>query len=251
VTKAIEVNNLRAGYSGVAVVRDLSMHVEAGEMVALIGPNGSGKSTTLLTMSGILPTISGEIKMLGTAPSSRRPFKVARSGIGHVAEDRCVFSQLTVAENLSLGCVRGGPKPSLAFEYFPALESLRKRKAGLLSGGEQQMLVIARALLRSPQVLLVDEMSLGLAPIIVSDVLASLRRIASDRGMAVLLVEQHVDLALTSCDRAYVLTHGVMTAEGRSQDLMNNRELLESSYLGEFANVGTDDRPDGADEDGR
>lgn len=250
-TRAIEVDNLRAGYSGVPVVRDLSMHVEAGEMVALIGPNGSGKSTTLLTMSGILPIISGEIKMLGMAPSSRSPFKVARSGIGHVAEDRCVFSQLTVAENLSLGCARGGSKPSLAYEHFPALEPLRKRKAGLLSGGEQQMLVIARALLSSPQVLLVDEMSLGLAPIIVNDVLASLRRIASDRGMAVLLVEQHVDLALTSCDRAYVVTHGVMTAEGTSKDLLGNRELLESSYLGEFANISEDDRPEGGNGDGR
>jgi branched-chain amino acid transport system ATP-binding protein len=232
VTKVLELDDLSTGYLGVPVVRHLSMSVHAGEVVALLGPNGAGKTTTLLAISGINPVLAGRIEVFGRPVDKRKPHKISRSGLAHVPEDRSLFYQLTVRENL---CVRSKDPSNIAMalSYFPALDGLMDRKAGLLSGGEQQMLAIGRALASGPRLLMVDELSLGLAPIIVEELLPVLRQIADDTGAGVLLVEQHVHMALEMADRAYVLSHGDLVLEGDSQHLRQNSHLLELSYLGE------------------
>ncbi len=226
----LRIEQLRAGYSGVAVVRDLDLHVDAGEVVALLGPNGAGKTTTLLTVSGLLQIIDGTVELFGRPIQERRPHQLAGEGLAHVLENRSLFFQLTVEENLRLGA-RGRGKIDAAIDYFPALGRLLDRRAGLLSGGEQQMLAVGRALVSDPKLLMVDEMSLGLAPIIVESMLPVVRQIADD-GAAVLLVEQHVHLALEVADRGYVISHGDLVAEGTAADLRANEELIQTGYLG-------------------
>ena len=234
-TRLLELEDLSTGYFGVPVVRGLNLHVDEGEVVALLGPNGAGKTTTLLAVSGLNPILGGDIKLFGNSIAGKKAFKLPRVGVAHVPEDRSLFFQLTVRENLKLGTSHGSADIDKALTYFPALEPLMSRKAGLLSGGEQQMLAMGRALATSPRLLMVDEMSLGLAPIIVERLLPVLRRIADETGASVLLVEQHVNLALEVADRAYVLSHGDLVLEGDTAHLRANRHLLESSYLGEQA----------------
>jgi branched-chain amino acid transport system ATP-binding protein len=228
----LAIREMSTGYHGVPVVRDLNLDVEEGEVVALLGPNGAGKTTTLLTASGLVPVLKGDVQVLGSSIKGRRPHSVARLGVAHVPEDRSLFFQLTVKENLRLGTSRGTKAFEKALGYFPALEPLMDRRAGLLSGGEQQMLAMARALASEPRLLMVDEMSLGLAPIIVERLLPVLRQIAADTGAGVLVVEQHVNLVLEVADRAYVLSHGDLALEGAAAHLRANRHLIESSYLG-------------------
>ena len=233
----IHIEGMSAGYSGIPVVRGLDLHVDAGEVVALLGPNGAGKTTTLLTCSGIVKVLEGEVMILGEPVHYGSPHHMARRGLGHVAEDRSLFFQLTVDENIRLGLrgVKGSQKQaySRALEMFPALAPLKDRRAGLLSGGEQQMLAVARALVAEPRVLMIDEMSLGLAPIIVERMLPLVRQIADETGAGVLLVEQHIHMALTVADRAYVMNHGEVVLEGSGQELAGRRDLLEASYLGD------------------
>ena len=235
-TRLLDVENLSAGYANVPVVRGVNLTVEEGEVVALLGANGAGKTTTLLAISGLLKTLEGSITVLGEPTTFGTPHKTARRGLAHVPEDRSLYFGLTVRENLRLG-LRGNRREQSAgydraLELLPALKPLMDRRAGLLSGGEQQMLAMARALVSSPKLLLVDEMSLGLAPIIVERLLPIVRDIADQSGAGVLIVEQHVHLALDVCDRAYVMSHGDIVLQGSAAELKERTDLLEASYLG-------------------
>jgi branched-chain amino acid transport system ATP-binding protein len=209
----------------VQVVHDLDIHANPGEIVALLGANGAGKTTTLLTLAGALPALGGQVTMGGKS-AARGLTGRARQGMSLVTDDRSVLRGLTVRENLRLG----GTDPAAALAIFPALEPLLNRKAGLLSGGEQQMLGLGQALAGKPALLLADEISLGLAPIIVKNLLATVRA-AADRGTAVILVEQQVRLVLDVCDRAYVLHRGRVTMSGTAAELRARRGEIEKTYL--------------------
>lgn len=229
--RLIDVESLAAGYNGTPVLRDVTFHVASGEVVALLGSNGAGKTTTLMVLSGLIPVLGGRVQVIGHPTSTRNPHRMARRGLAHVREGRGVFQQLTVAENLTLSA-RGRRNIDMAIEYFPALAGLIRRRAGLLSGGEQQMLALARALLTKPKVLMVDELSLGLAPIIVQEILPRLRRIATEQGIGMLLVEQHIHQALAIADRAYVLAQGRIVLSGDAMTLRSQPDVLKASYLG-------------------
>jgi len=232
-TPVLEARKLSAGYGRVPVVRELDLQVAAGEVVALVGPNGAGKTTTLLALAGELPPLTGEVRLHGDVvqtPLHRR----ARDGLSFVTEERSVFMRLTTAANLQLG--RVGRQRCL--DLFPELTGRLRVKAGDLSGGEQQMLTVGRALGRDPKVLLADELSLGLAPMVVDRLLDAVRRAARERGVAVLLVEQHVAEVLRYADRVYVMRRGRVEISGQPRELAGRLSEVEDSYLGRTGPAG-------------
>jgi len=233
----LELDGLDAGYGNSAVVRGLSLRVEAGEVVALLGPNGSGKTTTLLTVSGLLRPLAGDVRLSGRSVLGRTPDRLARDGLCHVFDDRGLFPGLTVAEHLDL--VRAGRSERAEVDrWFPVLAPLGSRRSGLLSGGEQQMLALALALVRHPSVLLIDEMTMGLAPIVAASLTPVIRRLADEEGCAVLVVEQHADLVLTVADRAVLLVHGEVALEGTADEFRRDHDAVVSGYLGSAAQPG-------------
>jgi branched-chain amino acid transport system ATP-binding protein len=233
----LRIEGLTAGYDGAAVVRGVDLEVRAGEVVALLGANGAGKTTTLKAVSGIVRPLAGRILFQGSDTARLAPEALARRGIAHVPEGRGLFFGLTVAEHFRLGHRGEHLDAERAYEYFPALGPLRGRRVGLLSGGEQQMLAVARALVRDPRLLLLDELSLGLAPVIVERLLPVVRQYAEESGCGVVLVEQHIELALTIASRGYVLSHGEIVLRGEAEELRRNHELLISSYFGEHTEL--------------
>lgn len=208
------------------MVRDLDLSVRPGELVVLLGANGAGKTTTLLALSGELPPLAGEVRWAGRATRARLHHR-ARDGLALVTEGKAVFMRLSVAENLRLG--RGSV--GAAVDLFPELREHLGRKAGLLSGGQQQMLALARVLAARPRALLVDEMSLGLAPPIVRRLYRAVRRAADEHGLGVLLVEQHARQALAVADRGYLLHRGRLVLAGGSAELTGRIEEIERGYL--------------------
>lgn len=232
---ALATHMLVAGYHSAAVVRDLCIEVRAGEVVALLGPNGAGKTTTLETLAGLHRPIAGRISVRGQDVTGRAPHRLAQDGMALVPEGRALFPSLTVREHLRLVRSKGAVALDELITMLPELRKALDRPARLLSGGEQQMLALGRALVNRPRILLVDEMSLGLAPVIVERLLPLLRRAATDLGASVLFVEQHVSLALEIADYAYVLNHGRIVLEDRASTLASRRDVLAASYLGHTA----------------
>ena len=229
-SNGLVLSNVTVVRSGSSVVRDVSMNVPAGEVTVLLGANGAGKTSLLEAISGVIPSASGSITLDGVDVTKMPRTGRARSGIAHVEQGRSIFSDLTAEENLLVA----GPKSKIGpcYDLFPELVARRDARAALLSGGEQQMLVIARALVNEPKVLLLDEMSLGLAPIIVQRLIPLCRTLA-DRGVGVLLVEQFASLALSVGNTAYVLARGEVAYQGPSSELRADPARLRRLYLGD------------------
>lgn len=229
------VDGMSAGYNGLAVVRDISLTVAPGEIVALLGSNGAGKTTTLSAIAGLIKPMSGTIHLSGGATFGKSAHRLARDGVALVPEDRALFHDLTTRENLRVASVRGRANDGeeRVLEFLPELKKCLGRKAGLLSGGEQQMLAVGRALVGEPRLLIVDEMSLGLAPVVVERLLPVLQDIASKLNTAILVVEQHVALAMEVASRAYVLAHGRIVLEGTTDELRSSQSLIAASYFGD------------------
>jgi branched-chain amino acid transport system ATP-binding protein len=225
VTALLEAIGLSAGYHKVPVVHEIDLRVGAGEVVVLLGPNGAGKTTTLLSLAGELPLLGGRVELFGS-PAADRLHKRARRGLAYLPEGRPVFGGLSVGDNLRLGL---GPVAD-ALNHGDELRVLLRRRAGLLSGGQQQILGLSRALASEPRLILADELSLGLAPTVTKRMLREVRS-AADRGAGVLLVEQHAHQALTVADRGYVLRRGRVVLSGSAAELSANIDELHASYL--------------------
>jgi len=227
---------LDAGYvAGRPVLRNVDISLEAGTVLALLGPNGAGKTTLLLTIAGLQPPLAGHIGLGGAPVRSGSPRAAVKAGLVLVPDDRSLFKGLTVAENLKLASRRGATTMEMIFDYFPDLKRRMKLTAGNLSGGEQQMLAIGRALMQNPKVLLVDELSMGLAPVVVESLLPVIRRVVDETGAACVMVEQHVMLALEIADTAMVLAHGDIALQGDAKELAADEARIERAYLGRSA----------------
>jgi len=237
----LKVKNINTYYGKVHALKNISLHLSANEIVALIGANGAGKTTILNTLSGVTPPASGSIQFEGEGVNGLAPDRIVKIGISQVPEGRQVFKGLTVADNLELGAYlrfrsradRSAIKLDMQrmYELFPRLSERKKQMAGTLSGGEQQMLAIGRALMARPKLLLLDEPSMGLAPLVVQEIFAVIEKLRRDEGTTVLLVEQNAKAALKMADRGYVLETGKVILEGAAADLLENPEV-QRAYLG-------------------
>ena len=232
----LTLDRVSAFYGKIQALDNISLHVEEGEIVTMVGANGAGKSTTLMTICGSPRARSGTIKFDKQDISNHPTFEIVRLGLSHAPEGRRVFSRMTVYENLQMGGVVGSPGDfatdiKTVFELFPILDERREQRAGTLSGGEQQMLAIGRALMSRPRLLLLDEPSLGLAPIIAKRIFDVIAQINREQGVTVLLVEQNVHQSLRLSHRGYVLANGKIVAEGSGEELLSDTDI-QGAYLG-------------------
>ncbi|MBS5644144.1 MAG: ABC transporter ATP-binding protein [Clostridiales bacterium] len=232
----LKTDNICTNYGAVEAIRNINMYVEEGEVVAFIGHNGAGKTTLLKTISGLLRPVKGTVTWMGENITGRPPEKIVRAGISQCPEGRQVFAESTVYQNMEMGAYTRKDKYAIREdiekyeEIFPILRERRSQKAGLLSGGEQQMLAIARSLMSRPKLLMLDEPSLGLAPVVVNDVYDVIQKI-KQQGVTILLVEQNAMKALEVSDRAYVISTGEIALEGKSEELLQN-DAVKKAYLG-------------------
>jgi branched-chain amino acid transport system ATP-binding protein len=233
----LEVDRVHTYYDRIHAVRGVSLVVEAGQIVSLIGGNGAGKSTTLRTISGLVRPRTGRIRFLDADITQAASHRIVEAGLLHVPEGRRIFSTLTVDENLDMGAFSQADRPAIAndkewlFERFPILGNRRTQLGGTLSGGEQQMLAIARVLMARPKLLMLDEPSLGLAPLVVRDIFRIIRQLNQDRQMSILLVEQNARMAMKIADRVYVLERGEVTLSGTNHELANHPDV-QRAFLG-------------------
>ena len=232
----LDIKNLCVSYGAIDAVRNISLHVDDGEIVSLIGANGAGKTTTLHTITGLVPAKSGSVMLNGHDLLNERNHKIVTYGMAHIPEGRHVFTRMTVQENLEMGAfsLKDDAKMSddldMVFGLFPRLKERRRQLAGTLSGGEQQMVAMGRALMSHPNTIIMDEPSMGLSPKLVKEIFAIIRKM-HDEGITVLLVEQNAKMALSIADRAYVLETGVITMEGDAKELLHD-EKVRKAYLG-------------------
>ena len=228
----LQIEEIHTYYGLSHILFGVSLEIKEGEVVCLLGRNGAGKSTTMKSIIGLTPPKKGLIRFKGQPTAGKKPFMLARMGIGYVPDDRRVFADLTVGENLEISernLTEGGWNKERVYHFFPALEQIDTRRAGYLSGGEQQMLTIARALMTNPDLLLLDEPTEGLAPLIVELLEEQIAKL-KEAGLTVLLAEQNLDVALRLSDRGYVIDNGVIRYEGSIEDLRNNEEV-RNKYL--------------------
>ena len=232
----LEIKDLQVSYGGIEALRGISLNVEENEIVTLIGANGAGKSTILRTISGLLRTKTGNVLFEGNSVAAMAPEEIVKKGISQVPEGRRIFANMSVEENLELGAYIRSDKPGIrkdidkVFERFPRLGERRKQIAGTLSGGEQQMLAIGRGLMSQPRLLLLDEPSMGLAPLLVKEIFSIIKEINAS-GTTILLVEQNANMALSIAHQAYVLETGRITLSGSAKELMESEEVRKA-YLG-------------------
>ena len=232
----LELNNLTAGYGSFQALFSVNLEVKKGEAIAVIGPNGAGKTTLLRTISGMLPVQSGNLSMEGTSLKDVPPYRIIDFGIAHVPENRRLFSSMSIEDNLRMGAFTPNARPhfeerlDFIFDLFPRLKERRGQIAGTLSGGEQQMCAIGRALMSSPKLLLMDEPSAGLAPVIVNQVFQLVQQIR-DQGLTVLIVEQNIEQVLKIVDRAYLMEVGAIKISGKAEELIQS-ESIRKAYVG-------------------
>lgn len=233
----LEVNDLNVYYGAIHAIKNISFEIKKGEIVTLIGANGAGKTSSLHAISGLLTPKSGEISLNGLNITNIEAHKLVNLGMAHVPEGRRIFTNLTVLENLEMGAFIRNDKDKIkkdlnnVFDMFPRLAERKKQLAGTMSGGEQQMLAIARALMSRPELLLMDEPSMGLAPILVQEIFRTIEKINKENGVTILLVEQNAHMALSIANRAYVLETGKIIMSGNASELANNEEI-KKAYLG-------------------
>jgi branched-chain amino acid transport system ATP-binding protein len=235
----LEISRLSVSYGGIQAVKGIDLVVRSGELIALIGANGAGKTTTLKAITGGLPMVAGDIAFLGSSIKGRSPYQLVGKGLAMVPEGRGVFARMTIVENLQMGAFTRSDKAGIQadldrmFETFPRLAERAKQYAGTMSGGEQQMLAMARALMSRPKLLLLDEPSMGLSPLMVEKVFEVIRSVSA-QGMTLLLVEQNAKLALEAADRGYVMDSGLVTMTGDAKAMLNDPRV-RAAYLGEVA----------------